>query len=364
MARAAFIVAAALSAGCLRGPLAFELNTEGRDPEQVSLAQGQAIAEALEELFGTPDEPRIPEGVGLDPDLLEAAAGPLGADQQGNPRGLYRQHCAACHGISGDGVGPAAQLFNPYPRDLRSGVFKYTSTVTGAKPAREDLRRTLREGVHGTAMPSFRQVSLDQREALIEYVTYLGIRGETELYLLSLVVDEDEYLPLGADAKESIAEEARWFDALWAEAEGKRVVPPPGPPVNTPELLAASVARGRKLYASEDAECVKCHGPEGEGDGEEPELYDNWNKPKSGVSPEETKRLARRFKLPLQELRPRDYTQGTFRGGNRPVDLYWRVYVGIKGTAMPAAGPTPGAKGVYTPEEIWDLVHYILSLDQ
>jgi len=337
---------------------------EGRDPEQVSIAQEQAIAEALEELFGTPDEPRVPEGVDLNLELLEAAAGPLGGDERGNPRGLYRRHCAVCHGISGDGAGPAAKLFNPYPRDFRTGVFKYTSTADGAKPAREDLRRTLREGIHGTAMPSFRQLSLDERGALIEYVKYLSIRGETELYLFELVVGEDEYLPLGTDAMESIVEEARWFDGLWAEAEQNRVVPPPRPPVNTPELLAASVARGRKLYASEKAECVKCHGPEGEGDGEEPELYDNWNKPKSGVSPGETEKLARRFKLPIQELRPRDFTKGTFRGGNRPIDLYWRICVGIKGTAMPAAGPTAGAKGVYTPEEIWDVVHYLLSLEK
>ena len=35
-----------------------------------------------------------------------------------------------------------------------------------------------------------------------------------------------------------------------------------------------SIAAGAKLYASKDAECVKCHGPEGRGDGEEGELYD------------------------------------------------------------------------------------------
>ena len=29
---------------------------------------------------------------------------------------LYREHCAHCHGISGDGVGPTAVFLNPYPR--------------------------------------------------------------------------------------------------------------------------------------------------------------------------------------------------------------------------------------------------------
>ena len=49
--------------------------------------------------------------------------------------------------------------------------------------------------------------------------------------------------------------------------------------------------------------------------------------------------------------------QGIFRGGDRPIDLYWRVYVGIKGTPMPSTG----SDGALTPEQIWDVVNYIRS---
>jgi hypothetical protein len=42
--------------------------------------------------------------------------------------------------------------------------------------------------------------------------------------------------------------------------------------------------------------------------------------------------------------------------------LYYRIHAGIKGTPMPAAGPSLGVKGVLTPEEIWHVVNYIRSL--
>ena len=362
VARAVFVAAALLLSGCLSEPPQFKLNLEGRRPDELSPAQEQALPETLEKLFGTPDEPRAPEGSGLDLDRLRAAAGPIGSDEQGAQRGLFRQHCVGCHGVSGDGAGPNARLLNPYPRDFRNGIFKYTSTIAGAKPARDDLEHTVRQGSHGTAMPSFNKLPEHEVDALVEYVKYLAIRGETELFLLRLIVDEDEYLPLDRLAIELLTDEIAWYGMLWAEAESQRVEPPPRPRVDTPERMVASVAAGRELYGNKKAECVKCHGPEGKGDGEEKELYDDWNEKKKGVTPELTRELAGRFTLPIQRLRPRDFTEGLYRGGDRPVDLYWRIYVGIKGTPMPAAGPAPGSQGVYTPEEIWHVVHYLLSL--
>ncbi len=71
--------------------------------------------------------------------------------------------------------------------------------------------------------------------------------------------------------------------------------------------------------------------------------------------------MAGRFRLPIQKLRPRDFTKGLFRGGDEPTDIFWRVHVGIKGTPMPAGGPAPGSRGVLTPEQIWDVVSYVRS---
>jgi len=351
-----------LLAGCSSSaPPQFRLNTEGRDPAKIARAQRETIVAALEKLFGTPDEPRIPEKTGLDLELLDTAAGPVGSDET-RYWGLYRKHCVACHGISGDGAGPNAAMLNPYPRDFRNGTFKYTSTAGGAKPVRSDLERTIRRGVPGTAMPSFDRLSDEHLRALLEYVKYLSLRGETELYLLQQVIDQDEY-PI--DLKDVQADGVAPVVALWEKAREMVVEPPPRPPLDTSEQRTESLERGRALYLSVNAKCAQCHGPKGRGDGEQAaELFDDWNRPKKGVTAEQTADRARLFLLSIQRLRPRNFTEGVFRGGDRPIDVYWRVHVGIKGTPMPPAGPAPGSSGVLAPEQIWSVVEYVRSLGE
>jgi len=349
------------SLGCSRSePPRFRLNTEGRDPVEITTTQVEMITETLATLFGTPDEPVAPPRTDLQLPLLQMAAGPVRSDAEGNPQGLYRQHCMVCHGISGDGAGPIAALMNPYPRDFRNGVYKYTSTSGGAKPVPDDLERTVRQGMPGTSMPAFGTLSDEEIAALIEYLQYLSLRGETELYLMQLVVDLDEYL-LHVD--EVIEDALAPVAGFWREAPPNVVVPPHPPPVGTSEQLAASIARGAELFTSDEARCVTCHGPDGRGDGEQAgELYDDWNRSKKGATLEQTKQRAELFRFPIQQIRPRDFTKGVFRGGDRPIDLYWRIYVGIKGTPMPAGGPTTGSAGVLKPEDIWHVVNHVRSL--
>jgi mono/diheme cytochrome c family protein len=345
-------------------PAAFKVNLEGRDRSKLSKTDVEAIRENMEELFGAPNEPKLPEGVDLDLDLIARAAGRVRADEDGRQWGLYRQHCAVCHGISGDGAGPNATQWDPYPCDFRLGWFKYTSTRDGGKPTRADLRRTLVEGVPDTAMPSFSTLPDREIDELVEYVMYLSLRGEVERAVAQLILDEGEYLPLDPDLVREEAIEPfvdRWNEADSLVVDEKESLKA-APPIETTEELAASIERGRRLYVENDSQCIKCHGPNGDGDGEEKELYDDRNKPKKGVSDAETLALAKRFTLPLQRLRARNFHQGVFRGGDRPIDLYWRIHVGIKGTPMPSSGPDSSTKGVFTPAEIWDVVNYVLSL--
>ena len=71
----------------------------------------RASMNVMQAMFGTPDEPAFPAVEGIEAGKiinlshLKLAAGPVGSDEQGNPRGLYREHCAHCHGITGDGAG-------------------------------------------------------------------------------------------------------------------------------------------------------------------------------------------------------------------------------------------------------------------
>ena len=72
------------------------------------------------------------------------------------PRGkaVYDQHCAECHGATGHGDGPAAPFLTPRPRDFTAGRYKLRTTESGSVPTDDDLARSVREGLPGSAMPA------------------------------------------------------------------------------------------------------------------------------------------------------------------------------------------------------------------
>src|SRR5262245_28061169 len=168
-------------AGCGKvDPPPFRLNMTNVISKQIAPENQQAIADLLDAMFGTPDQPFAMAETGLNQRLLKMAAGPVWTDEAGGKHGLYRRHCAHCHGISGDGHGPTAAILDPYPRDYRPGIFKFKGTYSAAQPTTEDLRRVVHDGVPGTAMPSFAILPPDEQDSLVEYVKYLSIRGMTE----------------------------------------------------------------------------------------------------------------------------------------------------------------------------------------
>jgi len=258
--------------------------------------QRQDIDETLQALFGTSDEPVFPAVDGIEPgkiasvSRLKLAAGPVGSDEQGNPRGLYREHCAHCHGITGDGAGPTAAFLNPYPRDYRKGQFKFKSTPVGQKPTHHDLKRIVLEGIPGTAMPSFKLLPDLEVEALVEYVKYLSIRGEVERRLLMATSElEEKRLVTVVSASASAAEKAAQQEqvalvkeivadtaAKW-DGAAAAVTAIPQRPALTKDERTASVKRGRELYYGTVANCVKCHGDSALGDGQSTD-YDEWAK--------------------------------------------------------------------------------------
>jgi len=356
--------------------------------------QRQDIDDTMQALFGTPDDPHFPAVEGIEPgkivnvSRLKLAAGPVGSDEQGNPRGLYREHCAHCHGITGDGVGPTATFLNPYPRDYRKGQFKFKSTPVGQKPTHEDLKKIVLDGIPGTAMPSFKLLPNLEVEALVEYVKYLSIRGEVERGLLNATGNLDEnarLVDLGGKDKAAEQEQVaaikdvvktvvdRWDGAPAA------VTQIPQAPVRFPahpnagqedkEKVAASVRHGRELFYGAIANCIKCHGDAALGDGVTTD-YDEWAK--EFINDGKDRKLVATYvslgMLPPRTIRPRNLRLGVFRGGLRPIDIYWRIMNGIEGTPMPALstnvrkeGDPPEAKKL-SPEEVWDLVNYVQSL--
>ncbi len=378
--------------GCGEPTATFSLNSvylrkqEIDQQNEASLPQAQVttVVNAVTALFGTPDEPYMPPGVEgisdvLDMKRIKTAAGRVNSDQYGTGEGLYRQHCVHCHGITGNGRGPTATFLNPYPRDFTKGTFKFDSTPIGVKPTDDDLRHILMEGIPGTAMPSFALLDEGEITALVDYVKYLSIRGEVERRLIEQMAgDYDPEDPAAYEAieKEFLGREFLVDEVLtevvasWNSAkESVTEVPERATKYDrySPEFdaaeLKASEERGRKLYYTTTANCFSCHGPSQLGDGQVND-YDNWSKEFFDWTKKSDEAYSTRLAefeshggLPPRNIIPRNLREGIYRGGRRPIDIFWRVHNGIDGTPMPAAN-----KVALSNEDIWDIVNYVLSL--
>ena len=185
---------------------------------------------------------------------------------------LYRQACAACHGLRGNGEGPAAQSLHPKPHDFTKGLYKFRTTPMDAMPTDADLVRTISEGIPGTVMPAWKRLlSPMQRLELAHY--------------------------------------------LKTFAAEKFANTPPAPALTlpaAPAVIPARIARGKVIY--ERLPCGQCHGLDGRGDGPiARHLRDAWNRP----------------------IHPQDFTKGIYKSGDKPEDLLRTILTGLAGTPMP-----------------------------
>jgi mono/diheme cytochrome c family protein len=284
---------------------------------------------------------------------------------------------------------------NPYPRDFRPAIYKFKSTEVGKPPLRDDLKRTLHDGIPGTSMPSFKLLKPEDVDALIDYLAYLSIRGQVERELINEAAFEldfaagdrlfdpslqtsdpeqyEEQLAVIEDYVVDVADE--WVEAQKAAPEVGG--PPEGVPLYSREAgsedatvaaaLEESIALGREVYHGKIANCASCHGPTGMGDGQMTD-YDTWTKEwTTSVSIDPKDKIAVREMLAYgahkpRNILPRNLRKGVYRGGSRPIDLYLRIVNGIDGTPMPAAAMQPKNPQGLTEEQVWHLVNFLLSL--
>lgn len=82
-------------------------------------------------------------------------------------RALYAEHCALCHGIKADGHGTRREGLSRQPRDFTSVSWRKEATP-------RTIYHAIREGVAGTAMPSWK--SLDESETwdLVAFLLWVG----------------------------------------------------------------------------------------------------------------------------------------------------------------------------------------------
>jgi mono/diheme cytochrome c family protein len=279
------------------------------------------VKRELRSLVGTFDEPLLPASA------EDGIAARAEHERLLQGQAVYQARCVQCHGLTGDGNGSAAYAMYPKPRDYRKGIFKFTSTPYGSKPARSDLVRTVKFGIRGTSMPDFKFLPVNEIEAVIDYVLYLSQRGQLEEQMVSIADFE------GTVTKELVEQEGivNVVTERWKEAEGQQIVPFSSQPVFTAE----HVRRGKEAFLTKG--CSKCHGDDGRGqtpDNLAGNLKDSWG----------------------NVTRAADLTSGMLHGGPRPLDIYRRIYSGINGTPMPGFGNAFQSE----PETLWDLVAYVM----
>ncbi|MFC7287428.1 iron permease [Herminiimonas sp. KBW02] len=80
---------------------------------------------------------------------------------------LYQANCASCHGASGNGDGPLAKSLNPPPIALSDKERAKERSVFS-------LQQIISHGVAGTSMPSFAQLSEDDRWAIAFFASTMS----------------------------------------------------------------------------------------------------------------------------------------------------------------------------------------------
>jgi mono/diheme cytochrome c family protein len=367
-------------------------NNNINDPRNLTASEHNKIDEVLTKLFGTPAEPRVLEKTDKEPmGFAKEFVERLKLDPETLREGskLYRHNCLHCHGLEGNGRGPTGYWVNPHPRDYRQGVFKFTSSTQDLgerKPRREDLMHILVHGIEGSSMPSFNNYPREDLDKIISYVLHLSIRGEIEFYVIGQwltgsdklvalpnaeeiealrksmqaentpadeikkTIDEikalkaptpDEEKAAFASMDSKFSEAIEVFPQRWLAAQESGITPDAYPYPDSEEALLASAARGAALFLQPgDASCVSCHKNFGR---EAPYSFDAWG----------------------TIVRPRDLVSGYYRGGRRPVDMYFRVWSGINGAGMASYDkllrPSDDDKAKKV-DKIWDLVNFMQAI--
>ena len=217
---------------------------------------------------------------------------------------IYYKRCSFCHGLKGDGDGPAAEFLDPRPRDFTVGTYKFRTTQSGELPTDEDLFRVISRGLNGTAMQTF---------------------------------DSDKI-------KNGLTEEERWQVIYYIQTFYSDFANPDFDPSKQIVKVAKeipssseSIAKGKKIF--QEMKCWECHGDGGRGNGpNSPRLKDKFRK---------------------DPILPFDLTKGwRYKAGSTAKDIYMRFNTGLNGTPMPSFTDS------LNDEERWHLANFVVSLQK
>lgn len=241
----------------------------------------------------------------FEPQMMEASQVTVPRSEEWTQYGkeVYQRRCQGCHGVNGDGNGPAAAFMQKdRPRNFTLAVFKFRLTPSGSLPDDGDLLRTITRGVRGTSMPTWHDLPEKDRLSVIQYIKY------------ELAVDRSKpdkpYL-------------------YFVEEPPKAPIFIGQPPAPSQQI----VAHGKDVWKA--AKCWECHGDGGKGDGEKAAgLKDDFGYP----------------------IPPANLTTGQFKSGPSVKDIFRTMSTGLSGTPMPSFSDT------LSEADRWALSYYVLTL--
>lgn len=210
-------------------------------------------------------------------------------------KAVYLRRCVGCHGEKGDGKGPS-------PSTVAFGI---------AQP------RDFTAGVFKFRTTPTGSLPLDSD---IYRTITTGIRGTAM----------PPWFNLPEDDRWDVIHYIKTFSPDFEDFPPEQPIVIPRPPRPTPELIA----HGKQVFA--DMKCWECHGNEGKGDG-----------PKSDTLKDD-------FGV---RIPPANFTNGIFKSGPRPEDIFRTFMTGLSGTPMPSFSDS-----FTSPDDGWALTFYVLSL--
>jgi len=222
------------------------------------------------------------------------------AEQEMIARGKegFMNRCSGCHGEKADGQGPGSIMLNPKPRNLLEGSFKFRTTPSGNLPTVSDLLRTINQGVPGTSMPPFQEVSDSEKMAIIAFIR--SLRPE--------------------------------FKEAKPEKLAIAIAEPPQAIFSSKAALIAAAKKGKVHYTSA---CLSCHGDTGVGNGPSAEtLVDSYDQP----------------------IRPANLKKPYIKSGKTAKDVFKAITTGLDGSPMPAF------QDIFDETKRWELVAYVFYL--
>jgi mono/diheme cytochrome c family protein len=217
-----------------------------------------------------------------------------------NGKQLFYRHCWGCHGFRGDGNGE---------NWLPTGSF---------------LEPYLNIQPRNFVAATFKCRSTPTGTLPTDEDLYNAIRRGFVL------TNMPSWITLTAQNRADLIAFIKTFSARWKnEKSGDPIKVPP-----EPKLTVESIKHGQELY--QKLECWKCHGQEGRGDGPSASTLTDSND---------------------QPIRPYNFSVGSrFKCGATNQDLYKIFMTGLDGTPMPSFAD------VIKPDDAWDLVHFLRTL--